>query len=266
MRVVVDEGSGPAVVLLHGQPGTGSAWGEVVGPLRAIGARVIAVDRPGYAGDPTAARGLAANGSALLALLDDLGIPTAVLVGHSWGGGVAIATAAAAPHRVSGLLLVASIGSPLAVDRGDALLARPALGRLAAGAMSLAGTRLALLLAATGGSRLDSRQMPLAQAELARWRQRGAWEAFRIEQRALLAETPSLAAALPGLQCPVIVLQGRRDGYVSAAAGRDLARRIGHARYVETDAGHLLNLEATGLIAELVAQLLGSDRRGPAGT
>jgi pimeloyl-ACP methyl ester carboxylesterase len=48
----------------------------------------------------------------LLAVMDRLGIQRAVLVGHSLGGGVAVAAAGLWPNRVAGLLLVDPIDDP----------------------------------------------------------------------------------------------------------------------------------------------------------
>src|ERR1700730_15667108 len=51
----------------------------------------VAVDRPGYGSSPQAAVGFAGNARAVLAELDARGIGQAVLIGHSYGGGVALA-------------------------------------------------------------------------------------------------------------------------------------------------------------------------------
>jgi Predicted hydrolases or acyltransferases (alpha/beta hydrolase superfamily) len=67
-------------------------------------------------------------------VLDDLdarGITRAVLVGHSYGGGVALAAAALAPRRVEAVILLASVG-PGCVNGWDKLLAAPGTGQLCA--------------------------------------------------------------------------------------------------------------------------------------
>ncbi len=59
--------------------------------------RVVAPDRPGYGATGGAALGLAANADALVGLLDQVGLSAATVVGHSLGGGVALALALATP-------------------------------------------------------------------------------------------------------------------------------------------------------------------------
>lgn len=81
--------------------------------------RVLAPDRPGYGGTGGPALGLAANADALAGLLDHAGISAATVVGHSWGGGVALALAQRHPGRVSGLVLVASIGTAAGLGTFD---------------------------------------------------------------------------------------------------------------------------------------------------
>jgi pimeloyl-ACP methyl ester carboxylesterase len=107
---VIDAGSGPAVLLLHG-------WGatkELMAPVnqRLAGFRVVAPDLPGF-GDtpaPPAAWGPDEYASWVVALLDRLRIERAHVVGHSNGGRIAIALAADRPDRVGRLVLVDSAG------------------------------------------------------------------------------------------------------------------------------------------------------------
>ena len=107
------------LVFLHGQPGAGSDWHEVTGALAPR--RHTTWDRPGYRDNPLPPGTFAQNASWLIGQLDDAGIEQAVLVGHSYGGGVALAAAALAPERVRALVLVASVG-PGCLDGWDALL------------------------------------------------------------------------------------------------------------------------------------------------
>jgi pimeloyl-ACP methyl ester carboxylesterase len=82
----IDTGSGPAALLLHGQPGTAAHWGPVTRRLRGR-MRVIAPDRPGYGRTGGRAMGFGENAEAAVALLDRLEVESAVVAGHSWGAG-----------------------------------------------------------------------------------------------------------------------------------------------------------------------------------
>ncbi len=109
-----DSGSayGTPVLLLHGFPYDIHAYDEVTPLLVAAGCRVISPYLRGYG--PT--RFLSAQtlrsgqqavlGHDLLALMDALAIPNAVLAGYDWGGRAACIVAALWPDRVRGLLSV----------------------------------------------------------------------------------------------------------------------------------------------------------------
>ena len=105
---------GPAVVLLHGFPYDVHSYEEVAPLLAAAGCRVIVPFLRGFGGtrflSPTAPRSgeQAALGADLLALLDALGIPQAVLAGYDWGGRAACVVAALWPERCTGLVSVNS--------------------------------------------------------------------------------------------------------------------------------------------------------------
>src|SRR6202035_5122598 len=68
---------------------------------------------------------------AVLDELDSRDIKRAVLVGHSYGGGVALSAASMAPSRVEAVILLASVG-PGCVNGWDRLLAAPGAGQLCA--------------------------------------------------------------------------------------------------------------------------------------
>jgi pimeloyl-ACP methyl ester carboxylesterase len=118
------------VVLLHGQPGSGADWEQLAGQLPGT-LHVTALDRPGYGASPRPAGGFGYNARAVLADLDARGIERAVLVGHSYGGGVALSLARLAPERAEALVLLASVG-PGCLTGWDRLLAAPVAGEICA--------------------------------------------------------------------------------------------------------------------------------------
>lgn len=233
----------PAVVLLHGQPGSAADWDPVLPHL--AGLEVLAITRPGYDGTP--AGGFGVNAAAVLRLLDGKGIERAVLVGHSWGGGVALRLAVDAPHRVAALALLGSVGSLKALTAVDRLLAAPLLRAGSARTADRLGVRVARVAEAVSGSRLR----PRARSQL-RDQIRGlsgeAWAAYAVEQRAFVHEAPELARRLEEIAVPAVVTIGRRDVIVSARAQRDLADRLPSAEAVEHGGGHLVQLESPELV------------------
>ena len=157
-------------------------------------------DRPGYGASQRAAGGFAANARAVLDELDSRGIEHAVLVGHSYGGGVALWVASVAPHRVEAVVLLASVG-PGCVNGWDRLLAAPGAGPLCA----LLAWRLTPWIARAWLAHITRRRgQPPGPGEYANWqvwsqagRERGRlWRTFLTEQRALLRELSELEHAV----------------------------------------------------------------------
>ena len=98
---------GRPLVLLHGVASTSRIW-LLAGPLLAERFRVFALDQRGHgeSGKPDRGYDFATVVGDLDAFIDALGLERPVVVGHSWGGNVALEYAAAHPERPAGLVLV----------------------------------------------------------------------------------------------------------------------------------------------------------------
>ena len=106
----LDEGSGPVVVLLHGNPTWSFAYRDVVRAL-AGRCRCIVPDYPGFglSGHPRDyAYGPADHADAVGTLLDALGLERFALVAQDWGGPVGVAVAVDRADRVDGLVIANS--------------------------------------------------------------------------------------------------------------------------------------------------------------
>jgi epoxide hydrolase 4 len=106
----VEAGDGPLVLLLHGFPEFWFGWRLQIAPLAAAGFRVVAPDMRGYNLSSRPA-GVAAYETGRLAadvrgLVKELGVESALLVGHDWGGSVAWATAMNHPEVVDRLVIL----------------------------------------------------------------------------------------------------------------------------------------------------------------
>jgi pimeloyl-ACP methyl ester carboxylesterase len=251
------------LVLLHGQPGSAGDWRQVTGRLPAR-LHAVAADRPGYGSSRRAAGGFAANACAVLADLDRRGVQRAVLVGHSYGGGVALAAASLAPHRVEAVVLLASVG-PGCLNRWDRLLAAPGAGSLCA----MVAWRLTPWIARTWMAHLTRagrrRGRPLRPDQHVNWRVWGysggghdsLWRTFLTEQRALLRELAGLEDAIAAVRAPVLLLADPRDAVVPVATARRLAEALPDARLQLVEgAGHHLPRRAPDAVADAIVAFL----------
>jgi len=253
--------SGRRVVVLHGQPGSGADWQRVAGELP-HGLGVVAPDRPGYGASRQPAGGFTAGARAVLAELDAQGLDSAVLVGHSYGGGVALATAALAPDRVEGLVLLASVGPGCLTAGVDRLLAARVTGEISA----VVAWQLTPPLARAGMAAVTRlRRRPLAADEyvsMQTWgnarRDHGPlWRSFLTEQRALVRELDGLTAALPRVTQPVLLIADPRDMIIPVRATHRLAAALPDARVeLLRGPGHHLPARAAPQIAASIESFL----------
>jgi pimeloyl-ACP methyl ester carboxylesterase len=209
------------------------------------------------------------------------------VVGHSFGGGVAISLAQRHPARVGALVLVGSVGVPRALTASDHLLALPVVGdRLVRFGLASARQLLRALQAgidvterfadsalreldgALHGALTARRHADAARLDIASRASHLTfvralvdadamparnWESFAVEQRGLVGETPALAASLSELNVPVAVVAGARDRIVPLAAARELADRIPGAELVTVPrAGHLVPVDAPEILAGVI--------------
>lgn len=254
--------SGQCVVLLHGQPGSGADWQQVADRLP-DGLGVVALDRPGYGASPRPPGGFEAGARAVLAELDGRGIDQAVLVGHSYGGGVALATAQLAPERVAALVLLASVG-PGCLTWADWVLAGPVSGEF----LAVMAWRLTPRLARAGlAAARWLRRRPLGPDQAVNWQIWGnahhehgpLWRSFLIEQRALVRELDGLTAALPAVTQPVLLVADPRDMIVPVRSTHRLAAALPDARVrMLAGPGHHLPRRAAAQIAAAITEFLGT--------
>lgn len=251
-------GSGQAIVLLHGQPGSRGDWAPLTRRLQ-DDFRVVAPDRPGYGQTGGRARGFRGNAAAVLTLLDRLGIAQATVVGFSWGGGVAVAMAEQAPERVSGLVLVSSVGPGESLSWLDRLLAVPRVGTpltaagLFATSAALSFSSVQRAVRRRNRAIADDDYVPEPKDLVSAWRDNRVWHSVVTEQRSLIDELPLLGPGLSDIGVPTIVMVGGADRTVPPDSGRRVAHAIPGARLVEVaGAGHLLAHEHPDDVADAV--------------
>ncbi|MBC7232874.1 MAG: alpha/beta hydrolase [Chloroflexi bacterium] len=254
----------PVLVLLHGLGASTWSWREVMLPLSQFGT-VIAFDRPAFG---LTARPLAsewegenpytaeAQARLTVGLLDALGIPKAILVGHSAGGSIATLTALRFPERVQALVLV----SPAIYEGGGApawvrpLLRVPQVQRLGPLLVRLLISRLEGALPSAWHDPGKIRPEVIAgykkplQAE--NW-DRAFWE-FLMASRPL-----ELDKHLDEIVQPALVITGDDDRWVPSTQSVRLAEELPNAELVVIpNCGHLVQEECPEAFLQAVTSFL----------
>lgn len=232
----------PAVLMLHGFGGSLHSW-EVWAQALSTSHRVIRFDLPGHglsepdpAGDYTDARSIQLT----LALMDQLGVARASIVGHSIGGRIAWTFAARHPGRTDRLVLVAPDGfaSPgFAYGRATEV---PAVLGLMRHVLPKAVLRMNLEPAyANPQSLTDELTTRYHDLMLAP----GARDAMfkRLQQTVLTDPRPMLGA----INAPTLLVWGEADAMIPVANAQDYLRALKNSRLVTFPAvGHLPQEEA----------------------
>ena len=249
-------GSGNPVVFIHGFPTSGHLWGDVV-PLMPAGHRLVVLDLLGYGrSDRPLSRGVDAGAHAdrVVALLDELRIDRACVVGHGFGGGVAQCIAVRHPTRVSHLCLVDSVG----FDRWPIPRLRISRALLPLATVLPPGVLLSRLrheVERGYGDRtraarsIDHYVRPFSGPEGA--------QALAAHIRGISAADRDVQMRLSLLDVPTAVVWGRRDRVLSLDTGRMLARQIPNATFdVIDDGNHFTPEETPRQVADTIAALL----------
>ncbi|MGV9631260.1 acetoin dehydrogenase dihydrolipoyllysine-residue acetyltransferase subunit [Streptomyces sp. NPDC003487] len=233
------------VVLVHGYGGDKNSWLFVQEPL-SQGRTVHALDLPGH-GDSAKDVGdgaLTTLAGTVLGFLDALGVERAHLVGHSMGGAVVTAAAAAAPDRVRSLTLVSPAGFGPEIDAGYLR------GFASAGSRRELKPHLLKLFADEGQV---TRQ--LVDDLLKYKRLDGVHRALHTLLGTLLdGDGPAIDAhpLLAKANVPTVVVWGRADQVlpVSNAASFEESVRV----HVADGAGHMAHMEAPAAVIAAVEE------------
>jgi 3-oxoadipate enol-lactonase len=228
------EGQGPAVLMVHGLGGTSNFY-QVQADALAERCLVIRVDSAG-AGRSPIADGISVRSHAddLAAVLDELGVASAAVVGHSMGTLVVRDLAARHPGRVSALALLGAVRVP-----GDA--ARQAQRDRAAVLRAKGTAAVAPGVVANALSETTRRERPEIAAFVRELVMRQDPEGYARNCEALAGATDPGPVA-PGL--PLLLITGDADKIGPPDASRELAEAHGNATVeILPGVGHWTALE-----------------------
>ncbi len=250
-------GTGAPVIVLHGSASTGAQWRSLSGCL-AGRFRVYTPDLPGY-GLTTPVDGLAATAAAVGSLIDRIGGPVH-LVGHSWGGAVALRLAGQRPGDLRSLTVIEPTAFHLLRAERDRPLYAEVMGigaalNAAAGPRSRAAA-MALFIDYWNGEGAWARTSPRLQAFFL-----GCFEQVRADFAAIAAEAGGLGD-LSRIDCPSLAVMGLDSPAPSLRVTEIVAEALPRAvlRLVP-DAGHMAPLTDPHLVDPMIrAHLLAADR------
>ncbi len=247
----VDEGSGPAVMLMHGHTLDHRIFDDIAPSLIAAGFRVLRPDLRGHGRSSLPPTGYhpSRHAADMLAVLDHADVATSSVVGFSIGGAVAIELAVAAAERVERLALISAVIP-------DRRFEPEFMENLKAVAKTVRAEGVA---AAMAGPWMAS---PLFAHSLAK-------PGIRAKLEPILADFPgaeylaterdrpdrewSAGDRLAEISAPTLVVSGDHDMPGFRAFSDELATTIPNARSVRLeDTGHLVPLEAPEALSRLL--------------
>ena len=223
-------GQGEPLLLLHGWGTSLDTFAALIEEMRRL-FRVVAFDFPGHGGSdmPPAVWTVDDFVGLTLDLAAALEIERASILGHSFGGRVAIKLAAAHPERVDRLVLVDSAGIPPART----------VRRLLKRAASRFGNAV--------GRRFGRPGQALRRRIVARIASTDYLNAGPLRDTFLAIVKEDLRPALPRIQSPTLLVWGESDDDTPLADGRTMEKLIPNASLlVLKNAGHFSYLEQYG--------------------
>jgi pimeloyl-ACP methyl ester carboxylesterase len=254
---VSDQGSGPAVLLLHGFPDTGDLWRHQVTGLTRAGYRAIAPDLRGFGrSDRPGTYGMGEHLGDLVGLLDRLDIECVHVVGHDWGAAIGWALATFVPDRVLSLTALA-VGHPASFAGAGVPQREKSWYMLLFQFPDVAEQ----WLSADGFANFRSwSEHPEADAAVARLSEPGALTAALGIYRAVLPPQSLVAppAALPPVKAPVLGVWASGDRFLIEEGMTGSAPHVaGPWRYERLDgAGHWMQLDRPDAVNRLLVDFL----------
>lgn len=265
---VAEWGTGPTVVMLHGNPSWGFLWRKVVAQLADEGLHIVVPDLVGLglSDKPrdAEAHSLAAHGTWFGRLLDQIAPGDVTLVGQDWGGPIALLGAADRKSRVRGLVLGNTVVGPPRPGFKPTAFHRLARLPLVSDAMfKLGGFPQNLMTLVQGnktsilGKALLGYMWPLRHVR----DRTGPLALARMVPDSL--EHPSIPAlerchdVFTSLDAPISLVWGTRDPILGSVVSH-LQRLRPDARVTRTDAGHFLQEEVPGPFADAIRDVAGT--------
>ena len=255
-------GRGPVTVLVHGLGGFAELWRYTIDALAPHGT-VIAVDLPGFgqSAKPRRSYGLGFFADVLRRLMSALDVERVRLVGHSLGGGVAVAYALSSPGQVERLALISPVvpGFPLRPSLVYRLMALPVMGELIGWLITprVCATALGRCFFAGDPAEIEF----LASHQYATRTTPEGRAAYLSTLRGVRADftvgASATRAALARWPRPALVIHGRQDPVVPIAHAEAVLQGFGRAegRWLDR-CGHFPQIEHAAAVNDWLGEFL----------
>ena len=240
----VEAGAGPVVVLIHGNAGSVDDFDFQSLDSLCRDHRVIAVDRPGHGKSerPSDADALQFQTRLLHETLSHLGVTHPVLVGHSWGGSLALAYAVEYPLELSAIVLLA----PAAYSDGGsdqfmrAILKTPVVGDVSLTMGRVIFGKHQLKKELQKAFYPDSVPEEYLRQASASWLRHKQLRAILEDEYSLDKDLEKVSRHYSEISIPVVIVTGDHDKVVSAKDNAyKLKTSIAHSQLIELkNTGH----------------------------
>lgn len=238
-------GTGTPVFLIHGYPLDHTIWQNLL-PYLPADVHLILPDLRGHGASQTPAGVYSVSDMAddIAGLMDFLRIRTAVLVGHSLGGYVALAFAGKYSQKVRALGLVASRTN--ADTPAQKVSRRDVIEEIKQKGIQPVAENMSKRLVA------DPAFSPQLESLILKMDPAGAIGALQA-----MAERDDTTSVLVKLNAPILVLAGNADVLIPVETSRAMAGLSKTINYVELDGvGHMPMLESPARTADAINQLI----------
>ncbi len=259
----------PPIVFIHGASGNLKDPMVPLLPLLKGRAELLFVDRPGHGWSKlgsTDDNRIDRQADTIAALMDQLGMKSAIIVGHSFGGSVAASFVLAHSDKAQGVLFLSAASHPwpgCGVAGYYTLTSLPIIGRIFAESIALPAGNLRLEGGSAGVFAPNTATATyVSDASIGLVLRPSSFRANAIQVKSLCAYNASVAPRYATIKTPTIIISGDEDTVVlEEVHSKGLARDIQGSELVWVDGmGHKPDYVARGLVVEAIEKLSGKPR------
>ncbi|AKH99991.1 putative hydrolase or acyltransferase of alpha/beta superfamily [Hoeflea sp. IMCC20628] len=260
------------VVMTHGMAAWGGLWQETAEVLQSAGYRVIAVDMPpfGFSNRDDTDFSRSRQAQRLKALETALDLKDYFLVGHSYGGGIALEMALLHPENVRALVLVAPVIGLEPEDMSDVVPAEPGMAQNLLGNDMIAEALVSLSITNPLATSFLTKQFMHRKVALTQRHIDILQQPMRLKGntphmvgwlRQFLSGDPDAVSPkrsrVANARLPISLIWGEEDVVTPIVQGDELSRVRQPVRFTRlADVGHMPQLEAPNVFAKVLVETL----------